>query len=129
MNHHTILPQAIALALGLLMRSLAPCASAQVAEPAQAFFEVQLRAVNSLAAQLNAVAAAADRGAARLCRGGKIYLSGEKGMVAELLGRAGGLCAAQALSPFQSRAVTLLVRTSSMSKANVSPVGPNMRVA
>jgi hypothetical protein len=60
--------------------------------------DAQLRAVASVEAQLDRLADAADSSCARLLAGGNIYLAGEKGMVSELLGRAGGLCAAKSLS-------------------------------
>ena len=71
-----------------------PC-SAGVAEQ---YLEAQLRAVASVEAQLDRLADAAEASCARLLAGGNIYLAGEKGMVSELLGRAGGLCAAKSLS-------------------------------
>jgi uncharacterized phosphosugar-binding protein len=66
-------------------------------EPARSFFDIQLRAVTALDSQVDAAARIAERAAAGLERGGQIYLCGEKGIVAELLGRAGGLCGAKVL--------------------------------
>lgn len=65
---------------------------------AERYIEVQLQVARSLEAKLDLLADVADESAARLVAGGNIYLAGEPGMVAELLGRAGGLCAAKALA-------------------------------
>jgi uncharacterized phosphosugar-binding protein len=72
------------------------------AGPAQQYIDAQLRVAHSLEAKLDDLAAIADESAARLLAGGKIYLAGEKGMVEELLSRAGGLCAAKWL-PLERR--------------------------
>ena len=80
------------LALGSL--AAPPCA----AGVAEQYLDAQLRAVASVEAQLDRLADVAELSCARLLAGGNIYLAGEKGMVSELLGRAGGLCAAKALS-------------------------------
>ncbi len=66
-------------------------------EPARSFLDLQLHAIAKLDAQMDVAARIAERGAVGLERGGQIYLCGEKGIVAELLGRAGGLCGAKAL--------------------------------
>lgn len=65
---------------------------------AEQYLDAELRAIASVEAQLERLADAADASCARLLAGGNIYLAGEKGMVSELLGRAGGLCAAKSLS-------------------------------
>lgn len=71
---------------------------AATAGPAERSFEIQLRVAQSLETKLNLLADIADASAARLLTGGNIFLAGEKGMVAEMLGRAGGLCGAKALA-------------------------------
>ena len=48
---------------------------------------------------IDSIADAADQAAQGLAAGGTVYLAGEPGMVAELLGRAGGLCGAKAIAP------------------------------
>lgn len=65
---------------------------------AERYIEAQLQVVRSLEAKLDHLADVADESATRLVAGGNIYLAGEPGMVAELLGRAGGPCAAKALA-------------------------------
>ena len=64
---------------------------ALAAGPAEDYIDAQLKVVRSLEHKTNLLADAADEAAARLLQGGSIYLSGERGMVLELLGRAGGL--------------------------------------
>ena len=49
------------------------------------------------------MADAADAAAARHLAGGNLWLAGEPGMVAELAGRAGGLCGAKVLPAENSR--------------------------
>lgn len=65
---------------------------------AERYIDAQLQVVRSIETKLDFIADVADESAARLIAGGNIYLAGEPGMVAELLGRAGGLCAAKALA-------------------------------
>lgn len=65
---------------------------------AERCIDVQLQVVRSLETKLDYLADVADESATRLVAGGNIYLAGEPGMVAELLGRAGGPCAAKALA-------------------------------
>jgi hypothetical protein len=84
----------LCLGLSLILSSAARLASAG---PAEEYVERQLRVVQALEGHLDGVINAADESATRLIAGGKIYLAGQRGMVAELLGRAGGLCAARAL--------------------------------
>ena len=66
--------------------------------PAEQYLEAQLHVVRSLDAKRESIANIADEAAQRLLAGGTIHLAGEKGMVAELMGRAGGLCGAKMLS-------------------------------
>jgi len=89
-----------ALIVGVLLGAMAavsPTCSAATG-PAEQYIEAQLRVVRSLDAKCEAIADIADEAAQRLLAGGKIYLAGERGMIAELTGRAGGLCSAQMLS-------------------------------
>lgn len=65
--------------------------------PAERYIEAQSRVVKSFVAQLDPIAEAAEESASRLVAGGKLFLAGEKGIVLELLGRAGGSCSAAAL--------------------------------
>jgi hypothetical protein len=67
------------------------------AGPAEDYIDAQLRVVCGLEARVDSMADIADRAAKSLVAGGEIYLAGEPGMVAELLGRAGGLCGAKAI--------------------------------
>lgn len=83
-----------ALALSLL--ALVRPGHAGVAEQ---YFDAELRALASIEAQLDRLADAAEPSCTRLLAGGNLYLAGEKGIVSELLGRAGGLCAAKSWSP------------------------------
>lgn len=64
---------------------------------AERYIGAQLKVVRSLETDVDAFAEVADESATRLIGGGNFYLSGEPGMMAELLGRAGGLCGAKAL--------------------------------
>jgi len=70
-----------------------------LAGPAEDYVDAQLRVVKGLEARVPALTRIADEAAARLLAGGRLYLAGERGMVLELLGRAGGLCAAKPLAP------------------------------
>ncbi len=72
------------------------------AGPAEDYIDAQLRVVRGLEARVDSIADAADRAAKGLIAGGNIYLAGEPGMVAELLGRAGGLCGAKAIAAEQA---------------------------
>jgi len=85
---------------GILLGAIAavPRVCSAAAGPAERYIEAQLRVVRSLDAKREAIADIADEAAERLLAGGRIYLAGEKGMMAELAGRAGGLCAATTLS-------------------------------
>ena len=69
-----------------------------LAGPAEDYIDAQLKVVRSLKPKTDLLADAADEAASRLLQGGTLYLSGERGIVAELLGRAGGLCAAKELN-------------------------------
>ncbi|MGA2034613.1 MAG: hypothetical protein ABSG68_20390, partial [Thermoguttaceae bacterium] len=81
-------------------------AGESVAGPAQRYLDAQLQAVRGLQRDLDGLADAADAAAARLLAGGNLWLAGEPGMVAELAGRAGGLCGARVL-PAEKSAATL----------------------
>jgi uncharacterized phosphosugar-binding protein len=86
---------------GLLLGAMACALFASVAAtagPAERYIDAQLRVVQSLEGKLDRLADIAEESAARLLAGGNIYLAGENGMVLELLGRAGGLCAAKRLA-------------------------------
>ena len=87
-----------ALSVALLLAAFTAVAHAETG-PAEEYIDAQLRVVGGLEARLDSIADAADRTAKGLMTGGQIYLAGEPGMIAELLGRAGGLCAAKALAP------------------------------
>jgi len=63
--------------------------------PAEEFIDAQLRVVKGLEAQVPAITRIAEEAAQRLVAGGRLYLAGERGMVSELQGRAGGLCGAR----------------------------------
>ncbi len=88
-----------------------PTAMTATAAPAEDYLDAQLRVVRGLETRVSSIADAADEAAAKLVAGGGIYLAGEPGMIAELTGRAGGLCAAapiagnQPLPKLQSRDV------------------------
>jgi len=69
--------------------------SALAAGPADDYIGAQLRVVRGLEAQVPALTRVADEAARELLAGGRLYLAGERGMVSELLGRAGGLCGAK----------------------------------
>ncbi len=67
------------------------------AGPAEDYIDAQLRVVRGLEKRVDSITGFADEAAGRLLAGGNVYLAGEPGMVAELLGRAGGLCSAKVL--------------------------------
>lgn len=67
------------------------------AGPAEDYLDAQLRVVTALDSRVDAMADAADQAAAGLVAGGNVYLAGERGIVSELAGRAGGLCGAKAI--------------------------------
>ena len=69
------------------------------AGPAEDYIDAQVRVVRGLQARLDSITDTAERAAKGLTAGGEIYLAGEPGMIAELLGRAGGLCGAKAIAP------------------------------
>ena len=83
---------------GMLLPVLA-CAASALAGPAEDYVDAQLRVVRQLTGQVPALTRVADDAAERLVAGGRMFLAGEKGMVAELHGRAGGLCGAKRLAP------------------------------
>ena len=84
---------------GVLLVAIAATAQScsAAAGPAEQYFEAQLRVVRALDAKRDAIADMADEAAQRLLAGGTIHLAGEAGMMAELAGRAGGLCSAKML--------------------------------
>jgi uncharacterized phosphosugar-binding protein len=79
----------------LSSRAAAPAADAGLAKR---YVDAQLRVVGSLDAKREAIADIADDAAQRLLAGGTLYVAGEPGMMAELAGRAGGLCGAKTLA-------------------------------
>jgi len=83
-------------AVAFLISSLA--GGFATAGPAEDYIDAQLRVVQGLEGEINAIVTAADVAARAIKSSGNIYLAGEPGMVAELLGRAGGLCGAKALA-------------------------------
>jgi len=84
------------LLLGAMMWACLTSITA-TAGPVARYIEVQLRAVRSLEAQIDALADLADESASRLLAGG-LFLAGEKGIVLELTCRAGGPCATKRLA-------------------------------
>jgi len=64
---------------------------------AERYLEAQLKVVRTLETKVELIAGVADESASRLVAGGNIYLSGEPGMISELLSRAGGLSGAKGL--------------------------------
>ena len=88
-----------AFTAGLLLAGFAVAAEpAGTAGPAQRYLDGQIHAVGDIQIQLDGLAAAADAAAGQLLAGGNLWLAGEPSMVAELAGRAGGLCGAKVLS-------------------------------
>lgn len=63
--------------------------------PAEDYLKAMLHVVDGLERGVPDITAIADEAAERLAAGGQLYLAGEPGMVAELHGRAGGLCGAR----------------------------------
>jgi hypothetical protein len=90
--------QRLLVVLGSLL-----AASVAAAGGAEDYVDAQLRVVKGLEAQAGPLAKQADEAVARLLEGGKLYLAGERGMVLELVTRAGGLCGAQAFQPGKTR--------------------------
>jgi hypothetical protein len=88
----------VVVPLAALLAAFLAAGRAQ-AGPAEDYIDAQLRVVSGLEARIDSIADVADRAAKGLLAGGEIYLAGEPGMVAELLGRAGGLCGAKAVAP------------------------------
>ena len=90
-------PVSHALIAGVLLGAIAavPRTCSAATGPAEQYIEAQLRVVRSLDAKREAIAEIAAEAAQRLLAGGTIYLAGERGMIAELTGRAGGLCSTQ----------------------------------
>ena len=85
---------ALVCAAVMLLQSPCPCVAAG---PAEQYILAQLQVVRALERRTDLLVATAEETASRLLQGGTIQLAGEPGMVAELLGRAGGLSAAKAL--------------------------------
>jgi uncharacterized phosphosugar-binding protein len=89
-----------ALIAGVFLGAIAaaPRTCDAAAGAAEQYLDAQLRVVRSLDAKREAIAEIADEAAGQLLAGGTIHLAGETGMMAELAGRAGGLCGAKVLS-------------------------------
>lgn len=87
---------AVALCAALLAVSV--LTRAAKAGPAEDYIDVQLRVVHDLQGCIDPITDVADEAAQKLLAGGNIYLAGEPGMVAEVFGRAGGLCGAKAIA-------------------------------
>jgi len=64
---------------------------------AERYLDAQLKVVRTLETKVDAIGGAADESATRLVAGGNLYLSGEPGMISELLSRAGGPSGAKGL--------------------------------
>jgi uncharacterized phosphosugar-binding protein len=64
---------------------------------AERYIDAQLKVVRTLETKVDTIVGAADESATRLVAGGNLYLSGEPGMISELLSRAGGLSGAKGL--------------------------------
>jgi hypothetical protein len=88
----------VVIPLAALLAAFLAVGRAQ-AGPAEDYIDAQLRVVGGLEARVDSITDLADRAAKGLLAGGNVYLAGEPGMVAELLGRAGGLCGAKAIAP------------------------------
>jgi len=84
------------LAIVCLIPVAARAASGE-GQNAQKYLASQLAVIEGLEKNLKAINSAAEHSADRLKAGGRLFLAGEKGMIAELAGRAGGLCFAKAL--------------------------------
>jgi uncharacterized phosphosugar-binding protein len=92
-------PASLASVVGLLMAAVTiPPVYCAETGPAEQYIDGQIRVVRSLETKCETIAEIADEAARRLRAGGTIRLAGEKGMMAELAGRAGGLCGAKVLS-------------------------------
>jgi uncharacterized phosphosugar-binding protein len=72
-------------------------AGVAIAGTAEYYIDAQLSVVQGLNENVDSIVRAADAAARGLLAGGQLYLAGERGMVAELLGRAGGPCGAKAI--------------------------------
>ncbi len=94
----TLAQSSLVLRLTGILAALGWSGLAMADGPAEQYLGTQLRVVRSLEAHVDQITRFADRSAARLVAGGRIYATGETGAVAELVGRAGGLCGIQALS-------------------------------
>lgn len=91
-SFHPMIRSALRLVALLLLSSAAAFAGL-----AERYFDAQLRVIRALETKVDAIASAADESATRLVAGGNLYLSGEPGMISELLSRAGGLSGAKGL--------------------------------
>ena len=87
-----MIPSVIRLASLLLLSSAVAFAGL-----AERYIDAQLKVVRTLETNVDTIVGAADESATRLVAGGNIYLSGEPGMISELLSRAGGLSGAKGL--------------------------------
>jgi hypothetical protein len=95
--HNPIVRLPTLVLMCILFVGIAPC----WAGPAEDYIGVQLQVVRGLGNRVESIADIADEAAKGLLAEGHVYLAGEPGMVAELLGRAGGLCGAKAIAPDQ----------------------------
>ena len=115
-----------------LLLALATAVGHAQAGPAEEYIDAQLRVVRGLEARLDSIADAADRVAKGLMTGGKIYLAGEPGMIAELLGRAAdcarqGPCAGQAAAQVSRRRRRPVIATTACPRSRPITVGANSR--
>ena len=74
-------------------------ASRAAAGPAEDYLDAQLRVVKGLEGSVSTLVEAADLAATRLIGGGRLLLAGDRGIIAEVNGRAGGPCSTQVVSP------------------------------
>lgn len=98
--------------------------AAGLAGPAEEYVDAQLRVVKGLEEQAPALIRAADAAAQRLLAGGTLYLAGERGLVAELNGRAAGLCAAKAFAPGKTQLAAKDIVLFSDTGARLGDAGP-----
>jgi hypothetical protein len=98
-EHSCALPTILVRALGLSALLLIAAAShLAAATPAERVLDEMIGVVDDLERRVPHITTIAEDAAERLVRGGQIYLAGDPGLVAELYGRAGGLCGARRLN-------------------------------
>jgi hypothetical protein len=90
-----IAPQLLTMPIHLAVYETTAVESA--VRPAERYLDAELQAVRGLEDDLDELANTAEAAATRLLAGGNLWLAGEPGMIAELAGRAGGLCGAKVL--------------------------------